>query len=77
MQIARNSKWAWTKGTKVALLDDPDGNTWILKGFQLGLNPQQTWEEYLAKGAANYKTASRGLEVPGHDAGEGCDRNSG
>ena len=34
---------------------DPEGNTWILKGFQLGLNPQQTWEEYLAKGAANYK----------------------
>jgi hypothetical protein len=55
MQIARTSKWAWTKGTKVALLDDSDGNTWILKGFQLGLNPQQTWEEYLAKGAANYK----------------------
>ena len=37
MQIARDSKWAWTKGTKVALLDDPEGNTWILKGFQLGL----------------------------------------
>jgi hypothetical protein len=55
MQIARTSKWAWTKGSKVALLDDSDGNTWILKGFQLGLNPQQTWEEYLAKGAANYK----------------------
>ena len=76
MQIARTSKWAWTKGTKVALLDDSDGNTWILKGFQLGLNPQQTWEEYLAKGAASYKTASRRLEVSGHDAGEGCDRNS-
>ena len=55
MQIARDSKWAWTKGTKVALLDDPEGNTWILKGFQLGLNPQQTWQEYLAKGPASYK----------------------
>ncbi len=55
MQIARDSKWAWTKGTKVALLDDPEGNTWVLKGFQLGLNPQQTWQEYLAKGAASYK----------------------
>lgn len=60
MQIARDSKWAWTKGTKVALLDDADGNTWILKGFQLGLNPQQTWEQYLAKGAANYKTLPAG-----------------
>ena len=55
MQISRDSKWAWTKGSKVALLDDPEGNTWILKGFQLGLNPQQTWQEYLAKGTASYK----------------------
>lgn len=60
MQIARDSKWGWAKGTKVALLDDTEGNTWILKGFQLGLNPQQTWEEYLAKGPANYKTLPAG-----------------
>ena len=60
MQIARDSKWAWTKGTKVALLDDAEGNTWILKGFQLGLNPQQTWEQFLAKGAVNYKTLPAG-----------------
>lgn len=60
MQIARTSKWGWTKGTKVALLDDSKGNTWILKGFQLGLNPQQTWEEYLVKGAANYKKLPAG-----------------
>jgi hypothetical protein len=60
MQIARTTKWGWTKGTKVALLDDSDGNTWILKGFQLGLNPQQTWEQYLAKGAASYKQLPAG-----------------
>ncbi len=63
MKIARTSKWGWTKGTKVALLDDPEGNTWILKGFQLGLDPQQTWEEYLAKGAANYKKLPPGWKV--------------
>jgi hypothetical protein len=60
MEIARASTFAWTKGTKVAVLDDADGNTWILKGFQLGLNPQQTYEEYLAKGAANYKNFPAG-----------------
>jgi hypothetical protein len=60
MQIARTSKWAWTKGTKVALLDDPKGSTWILKGFQLGLNPQQTWEEFFAKGQSNYKNLPPG-----------------
>jgi hypothetical protein len=63
MQIARTSKWAWTKGIKVALLDDPDGNTWILKGFQLGLNPQQTWEEFLAKGQSNYKKLPPGWKL--------------
>ena len=63
MQIARTSKWAWTKGTKVALLDEPDGSTWILKGFQLGLNPQQTWEEYLAKGEASYKKLPPGWKL--------------
>jgi hypothetical protein len=63
MQIARTSKWAWTKGTKVALLDDPKGNTWILKGFQLGLKPQQTWEEFLAKGQSNYKKLPPGWKL--------------
>ena len=63
MQIARTSKWGWTKGTKVALLDDAAGNTWILKGFQLGLRPTQTWEEFLAKGAANYKKLPAGWKL--------------
>lgn len=63
MQIARTSKWGWTKGTKVVLLDDPDGTTWILKGFQLGLNPQQTYQEFLAKGASNYKKLPPGWKL--------------
>lgn len=63
MQIARTSKWGWTKGTKVVLLDDPDGTTWILKGFQLGLDPQQTYQEFLAKGASNYKKLPPGWKL--------------
>jgi hypothetical protein len=63
MTIARTSKWGWTKGTKVMLLDDPEGNTWILKGFQLGLHPQQTFEEFLAKGAGSYKKLPPGWKV--------------
>ncbi len=31
------------KGTKVLLLDDPEGNTWIMKGFELGIKPQHTY----------------------------------
>jgi hypothetical protein len=53
--IARKSRLGWDKGTRVALLDDADGNTWILKGFQLGLKPQFTYDEFLAAGAGKLK----------------------
>ncbi len=55
MTIARKSGMGWNKGTTVLLLDDAEGNTWIMKGFQLGLKPQQTYEQFVAAGAANYK----------------------
>ncbi len=53
--IARKSKVNWGKGTTVMVLDDPSGNTWIMKGFQLGLKPQMTYEQFIAKGATNFK----------------------
>ena len=43
------------QGTTVLLLDDAEGNTWIMKGFQLGLKPQKTYEEFVAAGAGNFK----------------------
>ena len=55
MKIARDSKWGWSKGTKVVLLDDPDGNVWILKGFQLGIKPKQTFEQFMAAGQSQFK----------------------
>lgn len=33
------------------------------EGFQLGLRPTQTWEEFLAKGAANYKKLPAGWKL--------------
>ena len=45
------------------LLDDPEGNTWILKGFQLGLNPKQTYDEFVAAGQSNYKNLPPGWKV--------------
>ena len=63
MEIARTSKWGWNKGTKTMLLDDPEGNIWILKGFQLGLNPKQTYDEFLAAGQGNYKKLPPGWKV--------------
>lgn len=55
MTIARKSGLGWDKGTTVLLLDDAEGNTWVMKGFQLGLNPKQTYEQFVAAGAGNFK----------------------
>ena len=55
MTIARKSGMGWNKGTTVLLLDDAEGNTWIMKGFQLGLKPQHTYEQFVAAGASNFK----------------------
>ncbi len=63
MKIARKSKWGWKKGTTTMLLDDPEGNTWILKGFQLGLNPKQTYDEFLAAAQGNFKKLPPGWKV--------------
>ena len=55
MTIARKSGLGWNKGTTVLLLDDAEGNTWIMKGLQLGLKPQHTYEQFVAAGASNFK----------------------
>lgn len=55
MAIKRSSKWGWNKGTVALLLDDPAGNVWILKGFQLGLTPKYTYKEFVAAGQSQFK----------------------
>jgi len=63
LTIARKSAVGWNKGSKVLVLDDADGNTWIMKGFQLGLKPQYTYDEFLAAGAANFKKLPPGWKA--------------
>lgn len=63
MTIARKSALGWNKGTTVVLLDDADGNTWVLKGFQLGLEPQYTYEEFEAAAANRFKALPQGWKV--------------
>jgi len=60
MSIARKSGLGWNKGTTVLLLDDADGNTWVMKGFQLGLKPKQTYAQFVAAGAKNYTKLPQG-----------------
>lgn len=61
--IARKSGLGWDKGNTVLLLDDPDGTTWVMKGFQLGLNPKYTYDEFMAKGASMFKKLPQGWKV--------------
>lgn len=61
--IVRHSGLGWNKGTTVILLDDPKGTTWIMKGFQLGLKPQHTYQQFLADASGQYKKLPKGWKV--------------
>lgn len=58
--IARKSGIGWNKGTTVLLLDDAEGNTWIMKGFQVGLKPTYTFDEFVAAGQSQFKNLPPG-----------------
>jgi hypothetical protein len=58
--IARKSQIGWNKGTTVLLLDDAEGNTWIMKGFQQGLEPRHTYEQFVAAGQSQFKKLPTG-----------------
>jgi len=61
--IDRKSSLGWNKGTKVVLLDDNEGNTYVMKGFQLGLEPKYTYEEFVEKAESLYKNLPTGWKV--------------
>ena len=60
MTIARKSSLGWNKGTTVLLLDDAEGTTWVMKGFQLGLEPPYTYEAFVAAGQRQFKKLPAG-----------------
>jgi hypothetical protein len=60
MTIARDSRVGWAAGTKAMLLDDADGNTWIMKGFQLGLEPKFDYDDFVANGAGYFQNLPPG-----------------
>lgn len=61
--IARDSGLGWNKGRTVILLDDAEGNTWIMKGFELGLEPQYTYDEFVAALPGVYQNLPQGWKV--------------
>ncbi len=45
------------------MLAHPTGTTWIMKGFQIGLQPQQSYDEILAAGQSQFKHLPPGWKV--------------
>jgi hypothetical protein len=60
MTIARESRLGWNKGAAVMILDDAEGNAWVMKGFQLGLEPKFSYEDFLANGASYFSNLPPG-----------------
>lgn len=61
--IARKSAVNWNKGSKVMVLDDPQGNVWIMKGYQLGLTPRQSFADFMAEGPSVFKKLPPGWKA--------------
>jgi hypothetical protein len=61
--IERKSKFGYDKGTQVFLIDDTEGTTWVMKGFELGMKPQYTFEQFAADPASYFKKLPQGWKV--------------
>jgi hypothetical protein len=61
--IERKSKFGINKGTLAILIDDADGNTWVMKGFEVGLKPAYSFEEFVADAPNRFKLLPPGWKV--------------
>jgi hypothetical protein len=61
--IERKSKFEYKKGTQAFLIDDADGNTWVMKGMEIGIPGQYTYDQYVANQATMYKKLPPGWKV--------------
>jgi len=43
--VTRHTKFGFNKGTRVSLLDDPEGNSWCMKSFSLITFPDQNFAD--------------------------------
>ena len=58
--IARESTFTYKKGTLTFLIDDTDGNTWIMKGFE---QSAFTYDEYVANRESYFKKLPEGWKL--------------
>ncbi len=66
--VTRHTKFGFNKGTRISVLDDPDGDPWVMKSFSLITHPDQKFEELPTLGSrlklpAGWKFRSLVLEL--------------
>jgi hypothetical protein len=43
--VKRNTKFGFDKGTRIYILDDPEGDAWVMKSASLIFDPSQKYED--------------------------------
>ena len=49
--VTRHTHFGFNKGTRISVLDDPDGNSWVMKSFSLITFPDQNFAEIATLGS--------------------------
>jgi hypothetical protein len=49
--VTRHTRFGFNKGTRISVLDDPDGNPWVMKSFSLITFPDQNFAEISTLGS--------------------------
>ncbi len=73
--VTRHTHFGFNKGTRISVLDDPEGNPWVMKSFSLITFPDQKFDEI--SHPRQPPEASAGLEVPLIGARPGSDPHPG
>jgi hypothetical protein len=48
LTVTRHTRSGFNKGTRISVLDDPDGSPWVMKSFSLITFPNQTFGDIAA-----------------------------
>jgi hypothetical protein len=49
--VTRHTRFGFNKGTRISVLDDPEGNPWVMKSFSLITHPDQKFDEISTLGS--------------------------
>ncbi len=49
--VTRHTRFGFNKGTRISVLDDPEGNPWVMKSFSLITHPDQKFDDIATLGS--------------------------